>query len=657
MRRTPLMMMALLALALGGAVARAADPLALPPAAQAELDKQLAGTWTKIVPELDGALLKAVAAQSGTQHGALTIDSLSVPRHDFSAAPRLAVVQTGARRRALGEHVEVDLPGPGAGWFIELKGHVQYVLKVKLWFVSITKHLSEDVTIDVSGIHASEGFDLDTRDPTLPVCTRTGNVTLDYKLGVHTSSTLLNVVLFFAKPIIDKLLRDQVDKALQALDLKIAPLAGLPNKTPWGAKAPARAPFAQQPDLEKAALAVEADIQKWHVPYGQLLSVFFDDTTYGKGNVTGYSHIQDSAIWTGHYLAAESFRWAVTKDPAAQDNAARLISGIEDLLDAEKPGGGHLVRAVFPLTAPNAKAMAGYPDFFATTLHGQPYIANAHISRDQYLGVMLGLGCAHDFLDDAASKQKAADLVARVVDYLVANDWVAMNHDNVTPVAPFVQSTDKMVMFTALAAHVNPRFQRVRDEIAPLVSLEWLSEWMGLLDPLDGYFGWNLGNGTRYHAMRLETDPARFMALERAHAIERRGIGHHENAWFQCVDAAVDPALAPQLAPEMLDELRRWVARSRRMFSTKLSTDPSVPHAVYTAPFAVQRGAGGSASLVAVARLEATHPIAVERRCGSEFLWQEEPFQLDLAADPHEQQPGEDLVLPYWMGRFYNLVR
>jgi hypothetical protein len=651
------MMISLLAFGLG-ATARAADPLALPPATQAELDKQLAGTWTKIVPELDAALLKAVAAQSGTQHGALTISSLSVPNHDFSAAPRLSMVPSAARgaHGAHGEHVEVDLPGPGRGWFVELKGHVEYVLQVKVWFVKITKHFSEDVTIDVRAIHASEGFDLDTTDPTLPVCTKTGNVQLDYKLNVHTSSALLNVVLFFAKPFIDKLLRDQVDKALQALDLRITPLAGLPNKTPWGANGPARAPFAQQPDLEKAALALEADIQKWHVPYNQLLSAYFDDPTYGKGNVTEYTHIQDSAIWTGHYLAAECFRWAVTKDPAAQDNAARLLSGIEDLLDAETPGGGHLVRCTLPLTAPGAKAMLGYPDFFATTLHGQPYVANEHISRDQYLGVMLGLGCAHDFLDDPASKQRAGDLAGRIVDYLVANDWVAMAHDNKTPVAPFVQSTDKMVMFTAIAAHANPRFQRVRDEIAPLVSLEWLSEWIGLLDPLDGYFGWNLGNGTRYHAMRLETDPARFMALERAHEIERRGIGHHENAWFQCVDAAVEPALAPQVAPEILDELRRWVARSRRMFSTQLSTDPSIPHATYTAPFGVQKGPGG-ASLVAVARLEATYPIAVERRCGSEYLWQEDPFQLDNPGDPHEQHPGEDLVLPYWMGRFYNLVR
>src|SRR5262249_45697483 len=159
------------------------------------------------------------------------------------------------------------------------------------------------------------------------------------------------------------------------------------------------------------------------------------------------------------------------------------------------------------------------------------------------LGVMHGLGCAYDFLDDPAQKKVAGDLICRIVDYLVANHWVAMQHDGKTVSAPFIQSPEKMVAFTALAARVDARFQPERDRVAPLVYTSWIGAWISLLDPLNGYYGWNLGNGARYHAMRLETDPSRFMALERSHAMERRGIGHHENAYFQTVDCAVDPTL------------------------------------------------------------------------------------------------------------------
>jgi hypothetical protein len=645
-----------LSLASGVAIAATTGPLSLPAAAQAELDKEIANTWSVLEPSLVKTLTSAVAGQSGSVHGNLTIDSLALTSQSFTAPPRVAITPIVTAGVYAGEHLQADLPGNGATWSLEISGQVTYDLHVKLLFFTVTKHLTESFTIDVTGIHASEGLDLDTSDPTLPVCTKTGNIQLDYKLGLKVGNPILNVLVALLQPVIDKLLRQHVDAALQGLDAQIAPLAGLPNKTPYGSGAPPRAPFGQQPDLEKAALGVDADIQQWHLPYGTILGVVFSDPTYGQGTPVGYTGHGDSAIWSGHYLAGESFRYAVTKDPAAATNAARSLAGIEDLLDAEKPGGGQLSRCVVPIGALSAAGLQTDPTSFTTMLHGKPYVALDHISRDQYLGVMLGLGCAYDFLDDPTQKALAASLISRVVDYLVASDWVAMQHDQVSMSAPFIQSADKMVMFTALAAHVAPRFQAVRDEVGPLAYVQWLGEWTGLLDPLGGYYSWNLGTGARYHEMRLETDPGRFMAEQRAHAMERRGIGHHENAWFQTVDAAVDPTLAATVAPEILDELRRWTARSRRQFTATNSKDPTIEQATYSVPLSFQKNPSGTGTLVPVTVTEAKYPIAVEKRCATDYLWQRDPFQLDGNGDPHEQAPGVDLVLPYWMARYYKLV-
>ena len=46
-----------------------------------------------------------------------------------------------------------------------------------------------------------------------------------------------------------------------------------------------------------------------------------------------YARAGDSAIWTGHYLAAEALRYAVTRSPDALDNARRALQGIQSLLD------------------------------------------------------------------------------------------------------------------------------------------------------------------------------------------------------------------------------------------------------------------------------------------------------------------------------------
>jgi len=657
-KKAPLLVLALATAALAGPT----GPLSVPANAQAELDTQLAATWAKVKPDLDGLLSKEVTKLSGTKHGALTIGKLALTKNDTAAPPRVSVTPLTTGQHSFlffkwgtpkydGEKLRLDLPS--GKWALELQGHVEYDLKV----LFIKKHLSEDVTLSVSDLHASEELELDTTDPTRPFIKKAGSIQLDYSFHAKTSSTLLNIVLFVFKPLVDKLLSDQIQKALSKFDQELGLLVGQPGPNAWGTGAPARGAFSQQPDLEKAALTVSDEIQTVHTPYGTVVTTYFDDPIYGQGNPDHYEGYGDSAIWTGHYLAGESFRYATTKDPKAQANAARAIAAIQDLLDVEQPGGGHLARCLVPASAKDAATVATDPAAFTATLRGQSYVCLEHISRDQYLGVMHGLGCAYDLLDDPATRKQAGDLIGRIVDYLAANSWVAMRHDNVTESAPFIQSPEKMIAFSALAARVDAgKYQPMRDELGQLAWITWVMDLTGTLDPLSSYYKWNLGYGATYHAMRLETDPSRFQALSRTHAIDRRAIGHHENAYFQTIDAALDPTLAATLAPEIQDELWRFVARGRREVSVMNSTDPTIQQGTYSVPLSYQKTAT-SGTLVPKTVTEALYPIAVEKRPPTDFLWQRDPFQLDGGGDPKRQHPGVDLVLPYWMARYYNLVK
>ena len=653
----------LLALVSSVSLAASSGPLSLPQASQAELDKVLADTWVGFQPTIDDALQKEVTKLSGTTHGKLKITNLSIASKDTSSPPRIVVtpLTTGTHHflffkwgtaQYTGEQVDIQLPRDK--WSLELKGHIEDDVKI-LFF---TKHFSEDVTVTVEKIQATESIELDTSDPTLPTCKKAGNLQLNYDIDVSTKSVLMNVALFVFKPLVDHLLASAIDKALAKVDALAGTLTGQPAPAKiWGLGAPARAPFGSQPDLEKAALAASGDVQSVHTPYGGVVTAFMSDPTYGQGTPTHYEGYGDSAIWTGHYLAGESFRYAVTKDPQAQANAAKAVAAIEDMLDAETPGGGHLARCVVPATAPDAATVLQDPSAFTSTVRGQSVVCIGGISRDQYLGVMHGLGCAYDNLDDPATKTLAGSLMTRVVDYLVANHWIAMRHDNVTPSAPFAQSPEKMVAFTALAAHVDPgKYQTLRDEVGQLAWVEWVFDMTGALDPLSSYYKWNLGEGAVYEAMRLETDPNRFQALDRAHRIDRRVIGHHENAYFQTIDSAVDSSLASTLAPEVLDELRRFVARGRRDFSVTNSTDPAIAQGSYSVPLSFTKTSSSSGTLSPKTTTEALYPIPVEKRPPTDFLWQRDPFALDGAGDPHRQNPGVDLVLPYWMARYYKLV-
>src|SRR2546423_1113100 len=81
---------------------------------------------------------------------------------------------------------------------------------------------------------------------------------------------------------------------------------------------------------EQDALAIEGVIQARHLPYGAVLDpVLSPDFT----QVLSYTRCGDSAIWTGHYLAAEAYRYKVTGSAAALQNINNTIQAIRNLLD------------------------------------------------------------------------------------------------------------------------------------------------------------------------------------------------------------------------------------------------------------------------------------------------------------------------------------
>src|SRR5262249_8946771 len=75
---------------------------------------------------------------------------------------------------------------------------------------------------------------------------------------------------------------------------------------------------------ELDALSISGNIQSLHMPYGTILDPVFassDPNSPDYSTIAGYARAADSAIWTGHYLAAEAFRYQVTKSQDALDNA------------------------------------------------------------------------------------------------------------------------------------------------------------------------------------------------------------------------------------------------------------------------------------------------------------------------------------------------
>src|SRR5205823_8118019 len=104
---------------------------------------------------------------------------------------------------------------------------------------------------------------------------------------------------------------------------------------------------------EKDALSISLNIQARHLPYGTILDPVF--ASRDSNEVVSYSRCGDSAIWTGHYLAAEAFRYKATHSADALDNARRAVSGIRSLVDVT--GTDLLARCAIPIDSPHAPAI------------------------------------------------------------------------------------------------------------------------------------------------------------------------------------------------------------------------------------------------------------------------------------------------------------
>src|ERR1035437_382800 len=74
---------------------------------------------------------------------------------------------------------------------------------------------------------------------------------------------------------------------------------------------------ASEPD----ALAIHANIRARHMPFATLPDPI--DASPTSVQIVGYTRCGYSALWTGAYLAAESFRYKVTQSADAIQNVDR----------------------------------------------------------------------------------------------------------------------------------------------------------------------------------------------------------------------------------------------------------------------------------------------------------------------------------------------
>jgi hypothetical protein len=393
---------------------------------------------------------------------------------------------------------------------------------------------------------------------------------------------------------------------------------------------------------ETAALDVDNIIQQRHWPYLTLLNPRFmtgDSTSPDFMTLapSGYTQAADNAIWTGHYLAAESFRYRVSGSPDALANARKALAGITALIDVT--GTDVLARFLIPRSSPYADAVLAeeaHEGIHEATYRGESYAWLGNTSRDQYSGVFFGLGVAYDMIADAQVRAEIRSDVSRMLSYLVRNGWNVVMPDG-TPSTTFLQRPDQQLSFLQVGRRVDPAqwdavYQSERAALAASVPLPIQSECQ---DPHGSYYKFNLDHINLYNLIRLEeAGPFRTIYLS-AFTTLRTCTRTHGNAHFNLIETGLLGRNGTRDA-ETVDLLSLWLKRPRRDYYVDNTGNPAYPTC------------GPNRSCV---------PIAVNDRYTTDFLWQRSPFQLAGGGSGTIETPAVDYILPYWMGRYYKVLK
>lgn len=339
-----------------------------------------------------------------------------------------------------------------------------------------------------------------------------------------------------------------------------------------------------------------------------------------------YTRCGDSALWTGHYLAAEAFRYKVTGAADARNNINNAINAINNLINVT--GRNVLARCALPASSPYAASISRQESangIHTGSIFGAPWVWVGNTSRDQYIGVFFGLTVTYDLVGDQTVRNWCSCLVTRLLQNLLDNVWnIVMPDGSIS--TTFLIRPDQQLSLLLIGKHVNGGFaHKYSLEANPISPTVTVPVGVNCADQKSSYFKFNLDYLTSYSLKRMGSGCSHVW-YGLAYDDLRATTASHQNAQFNMIDRAIKGANANRDA-ETRALLDAWLRRPR----TDVFRD-------FTGQFQTCSGN------------QACRPLPVEDRVTTDFLWQRDPFQLSGGGAVDIETAGIDYLLPIGWG-------
>ncbi len=381
------------------------------------------------------------------------------------------------------------------------------------------------------------------------------------------------------------------------------------------------------------------------LPHGQVVDVFWND--YERTSPMRYETVGDATCWTGHYLAALALRYKVLQEPEVLERIQRTLD-IFNKLTVASGVDGYIVRYVGPADSepyreyykvygrgedPERPGLGKWAYRAAAPYEDEIWLGNS--SRDTYIGFNLGVSAAWALVDDPQVREKITEMVTRVGERLIADDWTIKDsaHGHTTRSTPWFKLSWMRTMVTV----APDKFPQVAEEYEKAAADALEAGYQRISPKTYGeYFANNLRFAIAYSLYLMEPDAQR--KGQYADGIRKMysDMQDHLNAYFAMMYLAVtgddnEPARATAIGQLIdLPGPPRWTRR------VDYSTNPDLDLIE-----------GGK---------HLRYAMLASEQVPTDFLWQRSPTVSSGSGDASYEFPGLDLVLPYWMGRAYGIL-
>jgi len=358
-------------------------------------------------------------------------------------------------------------------------------------------------------------------------------------------------------------------------------------------------------------------------------------------------------VWTSTYLAAECFRYAVTKDPEAKENAIRTFEAMARLETVSGISGlparsyAMVTDSVVQSRSPHPKRWRPSPDPKWQWLDDT--------SSDEVVGHLFALPLFYDLVADNTMKQRIKILMQQLMDHIIDNDFRLIDYDG-KPTRWGIWTPDSLnhstnwayekglysleiLSFLKAAVYITgkPKYEKTYRQLIEkhhyaeniLQAKKYGPFENSHSDDILTYFPYY--SLSRY-ARQDEYWPLYQKSLERTWRVSQ---SDKMPAWNIIASIVLQKDCDLGIALEQLQQypfdLIDWSMNNSHRWD--LQEDPMVDR-------------GGDK--------QATQPIPISESGISR--WNTNPRKFDTGRNGTREETGTYFLLPYWMARYHNLI-